>query len=350
MRSRGGSALATVVVVRTGERSAVPRTFASWDAFWAVRHDATVWEPFVINALTAASLPVTEVVMLSPSQYPTARAGDVIVTIYPDASIAGVSCAMELEALALVAGRGLPLPDLIAHGIFQHPTEDVSWSWLIESAADGVPWTRVRADISDDNARRCATHLGETLRLLHTTPHEGAAVLAPDWTRFIDLVGDETRGLGIIDGRLDGFPESTRRALRDLAEATFAGLDTTAPTALLHGDVHGDNVFVDPVSGGLTALIDLNEMYAGDPWYDLADAVFRLFQGGPGLTRRLLRGYGLDSATDGLPTSLLGWGLLHDFDGLTPTIRSRGLPATRDIDELAHHLTGLDPERTSQAI
>lgn len=284
--------------------------------------------------------------MLTPSQYPTARAGDAIITIYPESAIAGNACAMEVEAHALVLGRGLPVPDLIAHGAFEHPADNVSWSWLIESAADGVPWSQVRAELSDEQAQRCATELGVTLRRLHETRHDTATILAPDWTRFHDLVSDESARLGVNDGRLDGFPEQLRPGLRDLAAATLDALDTDTPTQLLHGDVHGDNVFVDPATGRLTGLIDLNEMSAGNAWYDLGDAAFRLFEGAPGLTDRLLRGYGLDPSTHDYAGLLLGWALLHDFDGITTTIKRRGIPEGAGIDQLAAHLTGLG--RTEQ--
>jgi len=157
-------------VITEAERG-VPRRFASWEQYWAVRHDSALWQPFFAMALRSEGFPTDEVVVLSPSQYPTARAGDVIITIYPETAIAGDSCAMELEAHALVQGRGLPVPNLIAHGTFEHPTEELSWSWLLESAADGAPWSQVRAELSDEQARRCATDVGVTLRRLHETPH-----------------------------------------------------------------------------------------------------------------------------------------------------------------------------------
>lgn len=324
-----------------GDDQAVPRGFASWDEYWAVRHDCALWEPFFAMALRSAGFPTAEVVMQTPSQYPTARAGDAIITIYPETSIAGNACAMDLEAHALITGLGLPVPDLIAHGTFKRPSDDLSWNWLIEAAAEGAPWSRAVAELSDEQAQRCATDLGVTIRRLHETPHETATILAPVWTRFHDLVSDESVRLGVNDGRLDGFPETIRPWLRDLAAETLAALDTDAPTKLLHGDIHGDNVFVDPATGRLTGLIDLNEMSAGSAWYDLADAAFRLFDGAPGLTDRLLRGYGLDPSSHDYAGVLLGWALLHDFDGITTTIEQRGIPEGADLDKLAAHLTGL---------
>jgi len=323
-------------------------SFGSWNEYWAVRHDAALWEPFFVKALRSAELSSSEIVMLRPSQYPTARAGDAIVTIYPGTLISGSSCAMELEAHSLVAGRGLPIPKLIAHGVFPQQAGQSSWSWLIESAATGSPWSRSLDALTDEQKKRASADLGATLRRLHETPHEAATVLASEWERFSDLVADELNHLGTNDARLAAFPTSFQPALRDLAAATLGALDTSAPTKLLHGDVHGDNVFVDPSAGEVTGLIDLNEMYAGHPWYDLADASFRLLHGAPGLIDSLLDGYGLDPSThDQAAVQLLGWALLHDFDGLTATIQHRGLPAGDTIEELAAHLTGFDLESGS---
>lgn len=314
---------------------AVPRHFASWDEYWRLRHDSTFWIPYFRKALQLAGRSSGEIVMLGPSQYPHARAGDVVITIYPDPSIARDTFAMELEAHALVSGHGLPIPELRAHGDFPAAPYGARWNWLVESAASGLPWSQVKDGLP------AVFDLGVALRRLHEISHDGGRMLRPDWQRFCELVEDELAHLGTNDPRLDGFPKPLRSALRDLAESTFHGIDTAAPTRLLHGDLHGGNVFVDPESGRLCGLIDLNEMYAGAAWYDLADACFRLLNGAPELTPQLLRGYGVVPTTR-IATRLLGWALLHDFDGVTATIQHRGIPASiGDIDGLARHLTGL---------
>lgn len=158
------------------------------------------------------------------------------------------------------------------------------------------------------------------------------------------LIRDEQSHLGEHDERLAGFPASLQPQLRSLAASTLAGVDTTMPTSLLHGDLHDANIFVDPLTGALTAIIDLNEMYAGDRWYDLADACFRLLDGEPTYVPHLLAGYGLSGKEPAADTALrlLGWALLHDWDILTDTCRQRGMPDT-NLADLAIHLTGLDP-------
>lgn len=320
-----------------------PVFFRSWDEYWAARNDPAVWLPFARRALREAELPTPEsLTMQTPSQYPTARAGDAVVTIYPDAWGGRSSYDLELEAHSIVQHRDLPIPRLLAHGDFPYETGEPQW-WLIESAATGVPWATLKDEPSPEMARNAASSLGAALRRLHDTPHDQGRLLATSWTRFRQLVEDELTDLGTNDNRLASFPAALRPALRELAETTYRALDDGASTRLLHGDVHADNVFVDPSSGELTAIIDLNEMSTGDPWYDLGDACFRLARGEPPLTEHLLRGYGFTTGECAdAAECLLGWGLLHDFDGLTPVVQSRGVP-TSNLRDLAGHLTGLNP-------
>lgn len=322
----------------------VPRAFGSWHEYWSVRHDKGLWTPHFRRALNLAGVASAEIVMLRPSQYPTARSDDLVVTVYPDASVAGNTFALELEAHALVADQGLPIPGVVAHGEFPHSVGQPVWHWLVESAATGQPWNQLRSRLDPWQMNRAAEDTGAALGRLHAVPHESGAMLGPQWERFTRLIKDEAENLGTgHDDRLRCFPERFRPSLKTLAEVTYAAVDTTAASSLLHGDVHGDNIFLDPESGRLAAIIDLNEMYAGHPWYDLADACFRLLHGAPPFTSDLLCGYGIDTPTaEHVAVRLVGWGLLHDFDGLTGTVEARGIPSElSNIGELASHLTGL---------
>lgn len=331
------------------EDAVSPIAFGSWEDFWRVRHDVALWRPYFQCALHLAGYPTSDVTLLTPSQYPTARADDVVITVYPDPSIAGSTWAMEVEAHALTAGRNLPIPPLLAHGEFPAPEGAPPWGWLIESAAGGRAWSEVnRQPLPAVMPGRAAADLGDVVRRLHGTPHDHATFLGTDWGRFLGLVREESAHLGRADKRLDGFPLTVRSALADLAAATAGAVNCREPAKLLHGDLHGDNIFVDPDSGELTALIDLNEVSAGDVWYDLADVCFRLFEGHPFLVRRFLAAYGVD-LTDraAVAMRLLGWALVHDFDGLSGTIGRRGLPPSDDVRTIAAHLTGLAEEPAS---
>jgi aminoglycoside phosphotransferase (APT) family kinase protein len=61
-------------------------------------------------------------------------------------------------------------------------------------------------------------------------------------------------------------------ALRSLASQ----LDNVRPR-LLHGDLGDGEIFVDPRSGAVTALVDWGDALSGDPLYDFA----RFVAGGP---------------------------------------------------------------------
>ncbi len=324
----------------SAEDRLVPREFASWEDYWPVRNDAELWTPYFRRALELAREAPADVVLLRPSQYPTARSGDVVVTVYPGPLLGSGAYAMEVEAHSLLAAHELPTPELIAHGEFRDPTGRAFWHWLVESTAPGMPWNRLRYGLDADRMRRGAWQTGAALREFHGVPHESGSILGPDWGRFLRLITDEVEHLGDNDERLSAFPERIRPALRALAASTLGAVDTAIPSSLLHGDVHGDNIFLDPASGAVSAIIDFNEMYAGDPWYDLADACFRLLHGTPPLVGDLLRGYSLDP-TPWVAVHLLAWGLLHDFDGLSATVEHRGIPDGDDISRLAVHLTGL---------
>lgn len=51
----------------------------------------------------------------------------------------------------------------------------------------------------------------------------------------------------------------------------LGAIEHTLPRALLHADLSNHNIFVDPDTGGLTALLDWEDALIGDPLYDLAD-------------------------------------------------------------------------------
>ena len=285
--------------------------------------------------------------MLGPSQYPTALACDLeaVVTVFPDQWGGPRSYQLEIEAHGVLAGNDLPVPDLIAHGMFPHAATPPGWAWLIETKSPGQPWSGAATAMSGRRRQRAASQLGAVLRRWHETLHAGrGGHLGSGWGTFLRLIRAELSYLGEDDGRLACFPAVLWPRLRLLASSTLAEVASTTPTSLLHGDVHGENILVEPTAGAVTGIIDLNEMYAGDPWYDLADACFRLLHGDPACVRGLLTGYGLnvEEPVDGVALRLLGWGLLHDFDVLTPTCLRRGVPEV-DVADLACHLTGLRP-------
>ncbi|MFF1823671.1 phosphotransferase family protein [Kribbella sp. NPDC058245] len=93
------------------------------------------------------------------------------------------------------------------------------------------------------------------------------------WSQWQREVLDEA--LAKLTQRNDVSASFAERARR-LAQQFAADLDR-APAALLHADLGDREVFVDPSTGGVTALVDWGAALVGDPLYDLA----RFVGGGP---------------------------------------------------------------------
>lgn len=149
------------------EEDAIPRHFASWEEYWALRHDPALWLPYFRKALRLAEMPANEMVMLGPSQYPHARAGNVVITIYPDASIAKDTDA----CFRLLAGDPKLTPSLL-RGCGIAPTTNSAvrlLGWALLHDFDGITGTvqarRIPESITDIDA--LAGHL-TGLRECHT--------------------------------------------------------------------------------------------------------------------------------------------------------------------------------------
>jgi hygromycin-B 7''-O-kinase len=310
----------------------------------AVRERPWLWTPLMRRALEVAGLPSSgRLEMLGPGQYPTARGVGlgVVVSVYPEHWDGRAAWKLEREAHAVVDGSGLPVPRLVGYGELFPDADRYSWPWLIEADAAGAPWAQALELMPPRAGADAAAQLGSALRRLHDHPCGNGPLLGAGWGRFLALVSDERDRLGENDDRLQALPASLHEPLRELAAATLEQVDSGSIPQLLHGDVRASNLLIDPESGVLT-MIDLNEMNAGLGWYDLADAAFRLFHGDPRCIAAMLDAYRLPAHySDGdVALRLLGWALLHDFDGITSATHGRHITAS-SVRDLACQLTGV---------
>jgi aminoglycoside phosphotransferase (APT) family kinase protein len=116
---------------------------------------------------------------------------------------------------------------------------------------------------------------------LHETTLPGRGPIAPEgsratlasWSQWQQQVMEEA--LAKLTQRNDVSASFAERARR-LSQEFAADLDR-APAALLHADLGDREVYVDPSSGEVTALVDWGAALVGDPLYDLA----RFVGGGP---------------------------------------------------------------------
>jgi len=179
--------------------------------------------------------------------------------------------ACKVAALRFLAGRGLPVPRLLGHGVL----------------AGGIPWTLetrivtghvrpTRAELDTPRGWEFQRALGRWLPTLHafggfpcfgTWDAAGPATLAAHVLPRAEAVRAQTAGL-------QGVPQALlRRADQELdrLEPAIRAADWLRPR-LLHGDYGSSNVAVGPTADGgvgVVAVFDFESAAPGDPVEDL---------------------------------------------------------------------------------
>jgi kanamycin kinase len=198
---------------------------------------------------------------------------------HPDS---GFDPAAETERLRWLAGRGLPVPEVV----------DAGQNWLVTTAVPGRP---ASGDWPRDRRIGVVDALAEVTRTLHRLPvtdcpfdrslavtmrHARQAAAAG----LIDLADLDEERQGWNAARLLSTLESTRPAVEEVV--------------VCHGDLCLPNVLLDPDTLRITGLIDLGRLGIADRYADLALATRSLAaddlnpQFGPGYAQRFLDRYG----------------------------------------------------------
>jgi aminoglycoside phosphotransferase (APT) family kinase protein len=184
-----------------------------------------------------------------------------------------VKQARKIAALEFLAGRGLPVPRLLGHGV-------------LAKAGSGVPWTLETRVITEhvrpsrdelDTPWGWELHraLGRWLPALHafagfpcfgTWDAGGSATLAGHVLPRARAIRAQAAGLGNVP------PALVRRAGRELDRLEPAIRDAgRLRPRLLHGDYGTSNAAVGPAAGGLlevVAVFDFESALPGDPVED----------------------------------------------------------------------------------
>lgn len=286
--------------------------------------DATYWEPWVRWALQEAGLPQPRKMRAGRDlSYPTFVCDTgVVVKLFSLLFAGRESHEAEAEAYGLLAGEELPVPRLVASGELYPDLGDWGWPYLIVSELSGQPYASVRDGMDRHAKERLAWDLGELMHRLHRVPLEGRRALRKDWHRFLALlrrrrmraVKDQLRWGHIspaLCGKLHSFLPGDPGEL----------LDITSAPVFIHGDLHAEHIYVDPVDGRLQGIIDFTDVYAGDPRYELLALHLGSFGGDKELLSLCLEGYGWSTRGAGWAQEMLAFTLLHDFDVLA------GIPA-----------------------
>jgi len=170
--------------------------------------------------------------------------------------------------------------------------------------------------LDDASAARLGRDLAALLARTRCLPAGAWPLPAPEWVGLWQALADELSAsvVPLLPVAL------AERAVADLDRAVHAA--RRAPQGLIHGDLGGVNLRVDPATGALTGVLDWDGAVPGDPAVDTiavavgADprVVASMLAAGPELAGDLERARAY-VATWALQE--MSWGLRHDDPGLT---------------------------------
>jgi len=181
----------------------------------------------------------------------------------------------EVYAARRAERAGIPVPAILAEGKDQRlPGQD----WFVMRRADGQPWESVgQADVQ---RARTLDDIGHAFASLHSIPLRNYGPLTPglggqypSWSGWLHA---ELLSCAQPLIRESHLPPHFMNMADDVLRSLAPQLETVRPR-LLHGDLGDGEVFVDPRSGAVTALVDWGDALSGDPLYDFA----RFVAGGP---------------------------------------------------------------------
>lgn len=182
----------------------------------------------------------------------------------------------EAAVIERVRAAGVPAPEVLGTGVDE---ELPGGRWMITRAASGqtlqdVGRTAPTVPRTLDDLAHCYTRL-------HRIALPGYGPIAPtadhavfeSWSRWQQHMINRALDSLTCHGAVS---EQFVRRARLLSDHFVPFLDA-APAAMLHSDLGDREVYVDPSTGAVTALVDWGDALIGDPLYDLV----RFVGGGP---------------------------------------------------------------------
>ena len=307
-----------------------------WDDWTRIYNDASVWQPLV-DAICARE-------GIGYRQLRSASANTNAVFLLDRAYALKIYSPFwdefEFERTLLEAlndHEEIPVPDVLGYG---HIADGggVSWPYLITRYCEERPFSEIRGELSDEDARSLAAQLGGIVRALHDLD---AGQLVSDTTERVwtDVVSvrrrkalTELTDAGVLAYMLV-------EPLESLLDEAIAA-DLPGSRIVVHGDLGADHVLCAQVEGGWTieALIDFGDAKIGVLEYEWMPVWMGFCGRDPALARALIDGYGPGLLVDDdVPKRALAWTLLHDFgtDELISQWQERLQPAPiKTMEEL----------------
>jgi hygromycin-B 7''-O-kinase len=321
----------------------VPPVFADDDAYEVSLRDAAFWGPYAKAVLRSVGLDDDgEVRTHFPTTHVAALVGDRYLVKLHYEDWFGEDCFQtEREAYRMLQLRGLPIPRLLHEGALYPRTDAWRWPFLVMTAMHGRAFREV-PDATGPDLETVAAFVGSTLRDLHGTPIADGEYVS--FALYEDLISTRMARCQRDHETWGSLPERLRPSVRDYVRAAedLIDPDRQAPV-LIHGDLHGGNVFVEGASGSLrpTGIIDFNDAYEGDRSYDLVAVHTKTLGCDKALLRRTLDAYGWPALDRRWTRRMMALTLAHDFDMVAP-FASRIPDDVMTLDELATVVWDLD--------
>lgn len=237
--------------------------------------------------------------------------------------------APEVDAAVLRLVRGL-LPVAEVLEVRRADPGSGAPGLLVTSLLPGERLDVVLPDAGRELRARIGRSVGELLARLAQMPMPRAGQFA-DGDLRIEPMPPEVADLPtwvehcLTRPGLADWPERHADGLRALAEDAQALLDTVTRTCLVHSDLNGKNLLVDPDTGEVTGLVDWEFAHAGLPVSDLGNLLRFPHDGGdPVLAGAALAAYAGRVPDAGDPADLLARARAADLYALVDLAARRG--------------------------
>ena len=320
--------------------------FDSDEAYECSLKDAAFWEPYARATLRRAGLPDGgELVTQFPTTHVTALVGSRYLVKLHYEDWFGEECFQTERAFYdMTRGRELPIPDLIAEGALY---EDDGWRWpfLIMSAMLGADVRSIGDAIDRGSIERVASFVGSTMRRLHDLPVAEQEPLAH--YNYADLINDRMAKSERDHIAWRSLPERLATQVRDYVWERRELVDPDgSPRQLIHGDLHGGNLFVVGTGDGWypTGIVDFNDAMIGDPHYDLVSLHLKAFRADKSLLRIAMDTYGWEEVGSDWPERMMAFTLVHDYDMIEPVVSAYpgALDDATSLDDVTDLLWNLE--------
>ena len=277
---------------------------SSLESYRKVYRDEAVWFPAMRAICARHGLDVSTLRRTPLGSHIVFRTDDHILKLFCDLWADDFTS----ERAVLEHVRGLPIPELIAHGKLE------DWPYIIMSPLPGIPAMDVWGHLRSDQRLDVVRQVGELMRKLHN--HPPLMELATDWNAFLrECIAGCSQHHGVeeplkswILERVEGF-----------SEPPF-------DPVLLSSDVTNEHILLSQRDGHwwITGFIDFGDAMMGHPHYEFIAPLACLTIGHPALSRALVESYGLE-LTPLLTERLTTYCLLHEFARLDDFLGDRSI-------------------------